>query len=216
MRLWNVRCDNAHLVAKGFNQIEGVDYTESFSPVAKMVMVHLFLSMTASYGWPLHQLNVNNTFLHGYSDEDLSVLPLEGYPIEPGLVCKLEHSLYGLKQASRQWKVEFTHELTEIGFHQSAHDHYLFMKPAATGLMSLLVYVDDILITDPSMDDIQAVKQYLHALFTIKDIEDARYFLGLEIARNFDDLYVAQTKYVEDIIKDTGLIHAKTVSTPFP
>ncbi|KAL0367257.1 UNVERIFIED_CONTAM: Retrovirus-related Pol polyprotein from transposon RE1 [Sesamum radiatum] len=79
-----------------------------------------------------------------------------------------------------------------------------------------LVYVDDILITGPSISDIQTVKNYLHALFTIKDIGDARYFLGLEIARNSTGLYVAQTKYIVDIIKDTGLEQAKAASTPFP
>ncbi|KAL0439438.1 UNVERIFIED_CONTAM: Retrovirus-related Pol polyprotein from transposon RE1 [Sesamum latifolium] len=91
--------------------------------------------------------------LHEYLDEDLYMMPPEGYPIESGLVCKLECSLYGLKQASCQWNVEFTHKLTEFGFTLLAHDNCLFKKPAATGLMALLVYVDDILVTDPSMDD---------------------------------------------------------------
>ncbi|KAL0448006.1 UNVERIFIED_CONTAM: putative mitochondrial protein [Sesamum latifolium] len=82
--------------------------------------------------------------------------------------------------------------------------------------MALSVYVNDILVIGSSLSDIQQVKDYLHALFTIKDIGDARYFLGLENARNSTGLYVAQTKYVMDIIKDTRLAQAKTVSTPFP
>ncbi|KAL0291233.1 UNVERIFIED_CONTAM: hypothetical protein Sangu_2541600 [Sesamum angustifolium] len=82
--------------------------------------------------------------------------------------------------------------------------------------MALLVYVDDILVTRPSMDEIQSVKDYMHALFTIKDINDARYFLRLEIARNSTGIFVAQTKYVVDIIRDTGLANAKSVSTPSP
>ncbi|KAL0385499.1 UNVERIFIED_CONTAM: Retrovirus-related Pol polyprotein from transposon RE2 [Sesamum radiatum] len=125
-------------------------------------------------------------------------------------------SLYGLKQSSRQWNAEFTLKITEYGFVQSAHDHCLFTKSTPQGLMALLLYVDDILITGPSISDIQTVKNYLHALFTIKDIGDARYFLGLEIARNSTGLYVAQTKYIVDIIKDTGLEQAKAASTPFP
>ncbi|KAL0378846.1 UNVERIFIED_CONTAM: hypothetical protein Sradi_3190100 [Sesamum radiatum] len=90
------------------------------------------------------------------------------------------------------------------------------MLSTASGFMALLVYVDDILIAGPSMPDIQSVKSYLHNLFTIKDIGDARYFLGLEIARNSTGIYLAQTKYTQDIIKDIGLQHAKMVSTPFP
>ncbi|KAL0448171.1 UNVERIFIED_CONTAM: Retrovirus-related Pol polyprotein from transposon RE2 [Sesamum latifolium] len=85
-----------------------------------------------------------------------------------------------------------------------------------SGQLFLLVYVDDILITGPSQSAIQAVKDYLHALFTIKDLGDARYFLGLEIARNPSGTYLAQTKYILDIVKDTKLQHSKSVSTPFP
>ncbi|KAL2232558.1 UNVERIFIED_CONTAM: Retrovirus-related Pol polyprotein from transposon RE2 [Sesamum indicum] len=82
--------------------------------------------------------------------------------------------------------------------------------------MALLVYVDDILITGPSLDDIAQVKQYLHQLFTIKDLGDARYFLGLEIVRGSSGLYITQTKYILDIVKDTGLLKAKPASSPFP
>ncbi|KAL0438756.1 UNVERIFIED_CONTAM: Retrovirus-related Pol polyprotein from transposon RE2 [Sesamum latifolium] len=206
----------ARLVAKGYNQVEGIAYTDSFSPVAKAVTVRLFLTLAATNGWALQQLDVNNAFLHGYLDEDIFMTPPEGYQVAPGLVCKLERSLYGLKQASRQWNVELTMKLQEYGFIQSAHDHCLFLLCTDHGLLSLLVYVDDILLTGPSIEDLQLVKTYLHDLFTIKDIGDARYFLGLEIARNSDGIYLAQTKYIQDIIAETGLQNAKTVSTPFP
>ncbi|KAL0399945.1 UNVERIFIED_CONTAM: Retrovirus-related Pol polyprotein from transposon RE1 [Sesamum radiatum] len=206
----------ARLVAKGFNQIEGIDYTDNFSPVAKTVSVRLFLALAAAKGWPLHQLDINNAFHHGYLEEDLYMTPPEGYSVPPGSVCKLERSIYGLKQASRQWNAELTLKLVDFGFIQSGHDHRLFTKQTSLGLMALLVYVDDILDTAPSLADIQEVKDYLHSLFTIKDIGIARYFLGLEIARNETGIYVAQTKYVLDIIKDTGLLQGKTASTPFP
>ncbi|KAL0383129.1 UNVERIFIED_CONTAM: Retrovirus-related Pol polyprotein from transposon TNT 1-94 [Sesamum calycinum] len=116
----------ARLVAKGYNQVEGIDYTESFSPVAKAVTVRIFLAIAAGYAWPIQQLDINNAFLHGYLDEDLYMDPPEGYNVEPGFVCKLERSLYGLKQASRQWNLEFTHKLEQYGFAQSANDHCLF------------------------------------------------------------------------------------------
>ncbi|KAL0458616.1 UNVERIFIED_CONTAM: Retrovirus-related Pol polyprotein from transposon RE1 [Sesamum latifolium] len=132
----------AKLVAKGFNQVEGVDYTDSFSPVAKTVTVRVFLAFAAAK-WPLHQLDVNNAFLHGHLDEDIYMTPPEGIL-----------SLYGLKQASRQWNVELTVKLKEFGFVQSAHDHYLFTWQTTSGLVVLLVYVDDILVTGPCLADI--------------------------------------------------------------
>ncbi|KAL2225453.1 UNVERIFIED_CONTAM: Retrovirus-related Pol polyprotein from transposon RE1 [Sesamum indicum] len=206
----------ARLVAKGFSQIEGVDYTDSFSPVAKSVTLRIFLAIAAARAWPIQQLDINNAFLHGYIEEDIYMLPPEGYTVPSNTVCKLQRSLYGLKQASRQWNAEFTLTLTSYGFTQSVHDHCLFVKPSSSGLMALLVYVDDILITGPSIAEIAEVKHYLHSLFTIKDLGDARYFLGLEIARSSSGLYIAQTKYVLDIVKDTGLLQAKSASTPFP
>ncbi|KAL0433326.1 UNVERIFIED_CONTAM: Retrovirus-related Pol polyprotein from transposon RE2 [Sesamum latifolium] len=132
----------ARMVAKGFNQVEGVDYTDSFSPVAKTVTVRVFLLLLLL---AIHQLDVNNAFLHGHLDEDIYMTPPEGY--------------------------------------SSAHDHCLFTWQTASGLVMLLVYVDDILVTGPCLANIQLVKEHLHQLFTIKDIGVARYFLGLEIAR---------------------------------
>ncbi|KAL2232808.1 UNVERIFIED_CONTAM: Retrovirus-related Pol polyprotein from transposon RE1 [Sesamum indicum] len=166
--------------------------------------------------WPIQQLDINNAFLHGHLDEDIYMTPPEGYEVAPHLACKLTRSLYGLKQASRQWNVEFTSRLTSYGFRQSVHDHCLFIKNTSSGPLVLLVYVDDILLTGPSISTIQAVKTYLHNLFTIKDIGDARYFLGLKIARCSDGLYILQTKYVMDIIRDTGLCQSRPAATPFP
>ncbi|KAL0403674.1 UNVERIFIED_CONTAM: Retrovirus-related Pol polyprotein from transposon RE2 [Sesamum radiatum] len=206
----------ARLVAKGFNQIAGVDYSDNFSPVAKTVTVRLFLSLAAIHGWPLHQMDINNAFLHGHLDEDLYMSPPDRYAVQPGFVCKLERSIYDLKQASHQWNAELTLKLTEFGFKQSAHDHCLFTQSTSDGFLALLVYVDDILVTAPTVTLIQQVKDYLHNLFTIKDLGTARYFLGLEIARNSDGIYVAQHKYIQDIIRDIGLMNAKTTSTPFP
>ncbi|KAL2247796.1 UNVERIFIED_CONTAM: Retrovirus-related Pol polyprotein from transposon RE1 [Sesamum indicum] len=212
----NIKRYKGRLDAKGFNQIEGIDFTESFSPVAKAITVRVFLTLTAANGWVFHQLDVNNAFLHRYLDEDIYMMPPAGYKVGFGLVCKLERSLYGLKQTLGQWNVELTLKLQEFGFVQSAHDYCLFLLHTDHGLVSLLVYVDDILLAGANIHELDKVKSYLHDLFTIKDIGEARYFLGLEIARNTEGIYLAQTKYVLDIVGDTGLSHAKAVPTPFP
>ncbi|KAL0391010.1 UNVERIFIED_CONTAM: Retrovirus-related Pol polyprotein from transposon RE2 [Sesamum calycinum] len=151
----------ARLVAKGYNQIEGVDYVDCFSPVAKTVTVWVFLAIAAAHNWPIHQLDVNNAFLHGHLEEDIYMLPPEGSSVPSGMVCKLARSLYGLKQASRQWNLEFSSKLALFGFRQSSHDYCLFIKHTELGSLFLLVYVDDVLLIGPSMELLQETKYVL-------------------------------------------------------
>ncbi|KAL0285677.1 UNVERIFIED_CONTAM: Retrovirus-related Pol polyprotein from transposon RE1 [Sesamum radiatum] len=123
----------ARLVAKGYNQVEEVDYVDKFSPVAKAVTVQVFLALASSYSWLVHQVDINNAFLHGFLYEDIYMQAPAGYSVLKGHVCKLKRSLYGLKQASRQWNLELTSKLLAFGFLQSAHDHCLFIKPTKAG-----------------------------------------------------------------------------------
>jgi len=110
-----------------------VDYTDSFSLVAKMVTAGLFLAFDSNKHWPIHQLDINNAYLHGFIDEKLYMLPSQGYTkAQLGQVCRLQKSLYGLKQAGRQWNKEFTSQLKAFGFSQSAHDHCLFVKSSGS------------------------------------------------------------------------------------
>ncbi|KAL2234876.1 UNVERIFIED_CONTAM: Retrovirus-related Pol polyprotein from transposon TNT 1-94 [Sesamum indicum] len=105
-----------------------------------------------------------------------------GYAIAPTHVCHLRHSPYDLKQTSRQWNLEFTLSLEWFGFHQSSHDHWLFIKGLGSDFIGLLVYMDDVLIMVPTVTLISQVKAYLDNAFSIKDLGSARYFLGLQIA----------------------------------
>ncbi|KAL0373398.1 UNVERIFIED_CONTAM: Retrovirus-related Pol polyprotein from transposon RE1 [Sesamum radiatum] len=178
--------------------------------------MRLLLAVASSNNWPIHQVDINNAFLYGSLDEEIYLSAPDGYRIATGKVCKLRRSLYGLKQASRQWNLELTNQLTSYGFTQSSHDHCMFTQHTTAGIIILLVYVDDVLITGPSQPHIDKVKHFLHFAFTIKDLGPAKYFLGLEIARSAAGLSVTQHKYIRDIILDAGLQDSKPAHTPLP
>ncbi|KAL0444557.1 UNVERIFIED_CONTAM: Retrovirus-related Pol polyprotein from transposon RE2 [Sesamum latifolium] len=208
---------NLSLTLMGYNQIEGIDYFDSFSLVAKFVTVRMFMAMEVAKGWPLLQLDVNNAFLHGHLDEEVYMIPPEGYTLTaPGYVCKFKRSLYGSKQASRQENIELTVKLQDFGFVQCQHDHCLFLKITLDYFVALLVYVDDILLTGNSDVEIAAVKSHLDNLFTIKDMGHAKYFLGVELARSVHGLLVTQQKYLHDILRDVRMLEYIAASTPLP
>ncbi|KAL0461106.1 UNVERIFIED_CONTAM: Retrovirus-related Pol polyprotein from transposon RE1 [Sesamum latifolium] len=106
----------ARLFAKGYNQIEGIDYNESFSPVAKSMTVRLFFVVASALKWHRYKIDVNNAFLHGWLEEEIYMHPPDGYLVPAGHVCRLKRSLYGFKQASRQWNQEFTSQIVAFGF----------------------------------------------------------------------------------------------------
>ncbi|GKE66911.1 ribonuclease H-like domain-containing protein, partial [Tanacetum coccineum] len=126
-------------------------------------------------------LNVNNAFLYGDLDEIVYMRPPEGYFPSDNRVCKLKKSLYGLKQTPRQWNAKLTSTLTENGFSQSKSDYSLFTKIDKGIFLTLLVYVDDIIITGNNVDEIEKFKVFLKSKFMIKDLGKLKYFLGIEV-----------------------------------
>lgn len=160
----------ACLVTKGYNQQEGMDFIDTFSPVVKIVTVKTLLTLVASYCWPLAQMDVNNAFFNGDLFEEVYMtLPL-GYKSSSSsqgasLVCKLNQSIYGLKQASQQWFTKSSHALLSSGFIQSQANYSLFTRGAGSSFVALLVYVDDIILTGPSSHEITFVKDILQFHF---------------------------------------------------
>ena len=158
----------AWLVSKGYTQQAGLDFLETFSSVAKITSVRVLLALAAQNHWKLVQLDINNAFLNGDLEEDVYMkLPL-GYPSkDKAHVCKLNKSLYGLRQASRQWFNKFSTTILQHGFKQSSADHSLFTRGTKSSFVSLLVYVDDIIIAGPCQAEIEKVKQLLQASFKL-------------------------------------------------
>ena len=187
------RC-KARLVAKGFNQKHGIDYEETFSPVVKMNTVRSLIAVAASKHWPLFQLDVNNAFLHGDLKEEVYMKVPEGMDNPDKLVCRLKKSLYGLKQASRQWHEKLAQSLHALGFSKSQHDHSLFIKKSGEDICIAAVYVDDIIVTGTNLSDIEELKSHLHHQFSIKDLGKLNYFLGIEVGYTSEGILLSQNK----------------------
>lgn len=205
----------ARLVAKGYTQLEGVDYNETFSLVVKLTSVWLVLALAATKHWHLHQLDVNNVFLHGDLIEDVYMKVPPGFTTANyELVCKFQKSLYGLKQANRQWNAKLTAALISLGLHQSSSDYSLFVKNQNSHISILLVYVDDVVLTGNHLEEINYVKSFLDQQFRIKDLGELKFFLGLEVARSKSGIVLSQRKYALELITDVGLLGCKPILVP--
>lgn len=142
----------ARLVANGNQQEEGLDFSETFSPVVKQPTIRVALSLAVHHNWSLRQLDVSNAFLHGMLEEEVYMKQPLGYrdPHHPNYVCKLRKALYGLKQAPRAWYSTFSTFLLSSGFVNSRPNPSLFISSKGSDITLLLVYVDDIIITGSS------------------------------------------------------------------
>ncbi|RVW74059.1 Retrovirus-related Pol polyprotein from transposon TNT 1-94 [Vitis vinifera] len=189
----NVDRYKARLVAKGFTQSYGIDYQETFAPVAKLNTVRVLLSLAANLDWSLHQLDVKNAFLNG----------------------DLEEEVYMDIPAGLETTSNFNKVVKGYGFVQCQSDHTLFVKHFPEGKLAIIiVYVDDIILTGDHEEKIDLLKKLLTKEFEIKDLGTLKYFLGMEIARSKKAIAVSQRKYVLDLLNETGMLGCKPVETP--
>ena len=211
----------ARLVAKGYTQQQGVDFIETFSPVAKLISVKFLLAIASSQNWFLSQLDISNAFLNGdlfeevYMDMPMGYIPKQNQSSSHGkLVCKLHKSIYGLKQASRQWNLKFTEAVVKIGFVQSKADYSMYTRGSNSSFVVLLLYVDDIVISGPNKSIISDIIKQLSSVFRLKNLGDLKYFLGLEVARSSKGIVFCQRHYALQILEDEGFLDSKPLKTP--
>ncbi|XP_019415471.1 PREDICTED: uncharacterized protein LOC109326970 [Lupinus angustifolius] len=141
-------------------------------------------------------------------------LPQGVFSTIPNMVCKLNKSLYGLKQASRQWFAKLSNSLNFLGYKQSSHDHSLFTKSNHCKFTALLIYVDDLILAGNDQSEIDSIKLHLDSVFNIKDLGTLKYFLGLEVARSHQGITLCQRKYAFGLLSNTGFLYSKPVMTP--
>ena len=217
----------SRLVILGCKQVYGVDYSETFAPVAKLTTLRALLAVTAIQEWHTVQMDVSNAFLNGDLEEQVYMKFPPGYTglgsritatssvhAMTDFVCKLLKSLYGLKQAPRQWFNKLSSLLLQLQYTQSQTDHSLFVKQTAISITLILVYVDDILICGNSLAEIQAIKDLLSTKFHMKDLGPVNYFLGLEISRSPAGFFVSQKKYTMELLEEYGVTNATPLKVP--
>ncbi|KAJ9538856.1 hypothetical protein OSB04_031589 [Centaurea solstitialis] len=182
----NVHTFKARLVAKGFTQTHGIDYDETFSPVAMLKSIRILMAISAYFNYEIWQMDVKTAFLNGKLTKDVYMEQPEGFedPKNPNKVCKLLKSIYGLKQASRSWNLHFDERIKEFGFAKSEFEPCVYTKFSGSIVTFLVLYVDDILLIGNDVPTLQSVKSWLSKCFQMKDLGEAAYILGIKIYRN--------------------------------
>lgn len=205
----------ARLVAKGCSQKYGFDYTETYSPVARLDSLRLVLSIVAQDDLEMKHFDVRTAFLYGSLNEEIYMQQPQGFIEDESKVCKLQKSLYGLKQASKCWNECFTNSLQSFGLQPLQSDSCIFVRRDAQCFLIILIYVDDGLACSNNKDLLDKVIDHLQNKFEMS-VMDPNCFLGLEIKRNrqLRTLHISQRFYIDKLIDKFRMREAQGLCTP--
>jgi transposase InsO family protein len=209
----------ARLVARGFTQVYGVDYFDTYSPVAKMASFRTILALAARYDWDIESFDFNGAYLNGTLNDDEEIYMQEppGYETQgEHSVKRLHKSLYGLKQAGRKWYEALSHALADLGFRASTADPGVFLAKIDKHILILAIHVDDCILTGSSPKLIADYKDKFNSRYTLTDLGPIHWFLGIKITRNRSarTISLSQTSYIDSILTRFGLSDAKPYGTP--
>ena len=208
----------ARLVAKGFSQVAGVDFLETFAPVAKFNTIRCILALGAALDLEIHQMDVKTAFLNGELEEDIYMTQPQGFEVKDfeHLACKLKKSLYGLKQSPRAWYQRIDAFFTKEGFTRSEADHSLYIKQTGEYLLIVLIYVDDLIILASLLAKLAWLKAKLNEEFMMSDLGELSYCLGVEFERDRKarTITMSQRKYIKEVLKRFNMEECKPIGTP--
>lgn len=205
----------ARLVAKGYSQREGIDYRETFSPVARFETVRFLLGVAASGNMILGQFDVKTAFLNGKLEEEIFMQQPEGFRDGTKRVCRLLKSLYGLKQSPRCWIEGFAFFIRGLGFSQSSADPCLYIYVNGEERVFLVIFVDDGLVAATHDYLITKLFRDLARKFEITSTMDVGNYLGIEISRLTDgSIFIGQGSYIKRVLSRFGMSDANSVCTP--
>ncbi|KAL0378542.1 UNVERIFIED_CONTAM: Retrovirus-related Pol polyprotein from transposon TNT 1-94 [Sesamum radiatum] len=194
------------LVAKGYTQRPGVDFEEIFSPVAMAKFIRIMFAIAAWYDYDIWQMDVKMAFLNGFIEEEIYMDQLEDFMVveEEQKVCHLQRSIYGLKQPSRSWNIHFDKVIRDYDFVKNDFDPCVYKKVSGSSIAFLMLYVDDILPIENDVKMLEDTKAWLSTQFSMKDLGEASYILGIKIFRDRSKRMLGMTpknSYVEKVLK---------------
>ncbi|KAI3672760.1 hypothetical protein L6452_38859 [Arctium lappa] len=208
--------NKARLVAQGYRQEEGIDYDETFAPVARLEAIRLFLAYAVYKDFIVYQMDVKSAFLNGKLNEEVYVEQPPGFydPKHPNYVYKLDKALYGLKQAPRAWYDTLSSFLISENFERGKIDNTLFFRKIKGHIILVQIYVDDIIFgsTNPSL--CTRFAERMKKEYKMSMMGELTYFLGLQIKQSDKGTFINQGKYVKDMLKKFDLTQASAMKTP--
>ncbi|GJV21061.1 retrovirus-related pol polyprotein from transposon TNT 1-94 [Tanacetum coccineum] len=208
--------NKARLVAKGFRQEEGLDFEESFAPVARLEAIRIFIANAASKTMTVYQMDVKTAFLNGELKEKVYVHQPEGFvdPKHPHLVYCVKKALYGLKQAPRTWYDTLLKFLLAQGFSKGVVDPALSIRKTGKHTLHVQIYVDDIIFASTDPKDCDHFSKEMSSKFQMSMMGQISFFLGLQISQNPRGIFINQSKYANEILKKFDLHKSDPVDTP--
>ncbi|GJU83837.1 retrovirus-related pol polyprotein from transposon TNT 1-94 [Tanacetum coccineum] len=208
--------NKARLVAKGYAQEEGIDFEESFAPVARLEAVRIFVAYAAHKSFPIYQMDVKTAFLNGPLKEEVYVAQPDGFvdPDHPEKVYRLRKALYGLKQAPRAWYDELSKFLISKGFTKGIIDPTLFTIKYGEDILLMQIYVDDIIFGSTNPKFSKRFKKLMHNRFEMSLMGEMKFFLGLQIHQSPRGIFINQAKYTLEILKKHGMEKGQSIGTP--
>lgn len=212
----SVNKHKARLVVKGYAQMFGVDFSETFAPVARLDTIRLLLALAAQNDWIVHQLDVKSAFLNGYLEEEIFVEQPEGFVLQgqEDKVYRLKKALYGLKQAPRSWYSRIDTHLESLGFVKSLSESTLYVKKVDEDILVLSLYVDDLFVTGSSKKMIDKFKKEMEDVFEMTDLGKMTFFLGMQVQQKQHEIFVCQEKYAKEVLKKFNMEECHPTATP--
>ncbi|GJT39060.1 retrovirus-related pol polyprotein from transposon TNT 1-94 [Tanacetum coccineum] len=208
--------NKARLVAQGYNQQEGIDYDETYAPVARLESIRILLAYACALDFKLFQMDVKSAFLNGFINEEVYVAQPPGFIDfeKPDHVYKLKKALYGLKQAPKAWYDRLKAFLIKHEYKMGMVDNTLFTKKKSSNLIIVQIYVDDIIFGSTCQDMCDEFAKIMHDEFEMSMMGELNFFLGLQIKQMEDGIFFNQSKYIKEMLKKFGLEDSKPMKTP--